>query len=219
MPTFGSPALYRAMAMHGLDNFVIEELREVPDDQLNDEEIYWVAELDCLAPKGYNLTAGGDNGPRSPEACAKISAIRCANIDQLRNEKLAGMPVRFTYRNYKESGEQIVLLKHPLCASKCFSVKQYGSFDAAKKAALEFHTALEAKGEQHQTEKKSRREDDLPRGMYAHGNGYGYQKIISGKRYRAQFASSSVPKEENKRLTFESFNKLLHDHKLPQVQF
>ena len=107
-----------------------------------------------------------------------MSASRHANIDNLRHEKLEGMPVRFTYRNYEGTGEQIVLLKHPLCASKCFSVKEHGTFEAAKGAALAFHAELEASGSAYEPSKPTRRTEELPKGMYCKGNGYGYSKTI-----------------------------------------
>jgi group I intron endonuclease len=215
--------LHEAMARLGLDAFAIEELRVVPLHELDDEEIYWIAELKTLAPEGYNLTEGGSRGfscPHTAEARAKISASRQANIDELRNEKLAGMPVRFTYRNYEEAGEQIILLKHPLCASKCFSVKEHGSFEKAKEVALKFHSALEAGGLPYVPVVRTRRTEVLPKGMYcsSNGKGYGYSKILDGATYRKQFAKSSKTKGENKRLTFEHFNGLLREHGLPAIE-
>lgn len=215
-----SGGLYRAMLRHGLGAFAIEELRVVPLDELDAEEIYWIAELETLAPKGYNLTAGGSHGRHSAETCAKISNWRRANLDELRNEKLEGMPPKFTYRNYEETGEQIILLKHPLCASKCFSVKEFGSFEGAKSAALKFHSELEAGGLPYAPVVPTRRTEELPKGMYVstNGQGYGYSKILDGVKYRKQFARSGQTKAENKRLIFESFNALLLEHGLPEVE-
>ncbi|MDE2103645.1 MAG: GIY-YIG nuclease family protein, partial [Patescibacteria group bacterium] len=168
-------ALHKAMAKYGPADFMMGEWCEVPDDELNDAETALIAEFDSLAPNGYNLTTGGHRCDMSKETCAKISATRRERIDDLRSEKLKGMPVFFTYRNYPETGEQIILLKHPLCDSKCFSVKEHKTFEAAKEAALKFHNELEKKGEKYEPEQKakSRSEDGLPKSMYAVGNGYG----------------------------------------------
>lgn len=210
--SFGSPALYRAMARYGVESFTVEDFRTVPLDALDEEEQYWIGEYETLAPKGYNLTAGGDRGVRSIETRAVMSASRERTIDRRRSEKLEGMPMRFTYRNYATTGEQIVLLKHPLCASKCFSVKQYGSFEAAKKAALEFHAKLEVGKTPYMATVATRRTEPLPKGMYCVGNGYGYSKTIQGVTYRKQFSSTKVPKEENKRLALEHLTALLQEH-------
>lgn len=45
-----------------------------PLEELNEREKFWIAKYDSIAPNGYNLTAGGNNGFLSDEACLKISA-------------------------------------------------------------------------------------------------------------------------------------------------
>jgi len=52
--------LYRAMRLHGLENFeyrVIELCYS--EDELNEREVYWIEELNALAPNGYNFKTGG----------------------------------------------------------------------------------------------------------------------------------------------------------------
>ncbi len=54
-------AVGRAIRKHGVENFTIEVLEEChTPEQLNEREIFWIAKLNCKAPKGYNCTAGGD---------------------------------------------------------------------------------------------------------------------------------------------------------------
>ena len=51
----------RALAKYGLDNFSYEIIdRGDTLEELNEKERYWIAECDCLWPKGYNLTIGGE---------------------------------------------------------------------------------------------------------------------------------------------------------------
>ncbi len=58
--------LYDAMNKYGIDNFSIEEIEEVPNDEIaSQREIYWIEKLrtyigfeDC---NGYNATLGGDS--------------------------------------------------------------------------------------------------------------------------------------------------------------
>lgn len=49
-----------AIKKYGWENFKIEVIEECPIDQLDKREIFWIAKLDCVAPKGYNLTFGGN---------------------------------------------------------------------------------------------------------------------------------------------------------------
>lgn len=55
-------AIYKAMRKYGLENFVIEELEEVPNDQLNEKEKEYIKAKDSYIKdgKGYNLTRGGE---------------------------------------------------------------------------------------------------------------------------------------------------------------
>lgn len=53
--------LYDAFNKYGIENFKIEELEYVKDDEkLKDKEIYWIQELQTYGSKGYNATKGGD---------------------------------------------------------------------------------------------------------------------------------------------------------------
>ena len=35
-------------------------IEEVENDKLNEKERFWIEELNCLAPNGYNLSSGGN---------------------------------------------------------------------------------------------------------------------------------------------------------------
>ena len=53
---------YRAIISYGREHFFIEAIElNVPDDQLNEREIYWIAKYDSYK-NGYNCTIGGDAG-------------------------------------------------------------------------------------------------------------------------------------------------------------
>ena len=57
--------LHNAIAKYGEKNFIIEEIDNCPDDLLNDKESEWIAILDTMYPKGYNLTRGGEGNPKT----------------------------------------------------------------------------------------------------------------------------------------------------------
>jgi group I intron endonuclease len=51
----------RALNKYGINNFTITIIDDAPSrDVLNEKEQYWIRELNCMAPNGYNLTAGGE---------------------------------------------------------------------------------------------------------------------------------------------------------------
>ena len=51
--------LYRAMRLHGIEAMRIEALEECNVEDLDEREKYWVEQLNCSAPNGYNMTTGG----------------------------------------------------------------------------------------------------------------------------------------------------------------
>lgn len=56
-----SRPLYDAMNKYGVENFKVELLEEVKDEQdLSNREIYWITELHSYGKDGYNATKGGD---------------------------------------------------------------------------------------------------------------------------------------------------------------
>ena len=65
----------RAIRKHGVKNFKIEVIAVcATKEELDAQEIRFIAEYDCMAPKGYNCTAGGHNGSLSEETKARLSA-------------------------------------------------------------------------------------------------------------------------------------------------
>lgn len=53
--------LHRAMRKHGKENFYIETIEEVSNEELNDRERYWISFYKSNYSKnGYNCTSGGD---------------------------------------------------------------------------------------------------------------------------------------------------------------
>ena len=53
--------LGNAIRLHGVENFTIELIEECEtQEQLNEREIFWIAELNTKHPIGYNFTDGGE---------------------------------------------------------------------------------------------------------------------------------------------------------------
>lgn len=51
--------LYRAMRKYGINNFLIEELEQIDNNELNEHEQYWIKKLNTYVPNGYNCDFGG----------------------------------------------------------------------------------------------------------------------------------------------------------------
>lgn len=70
--------LHKAIAKHGESVFVIETLDTCDSfESLNDRESYWILCTRSFEPsRGYNLTLGGENGPRTALARANNANAR-----------------------------------------------------------------------------------------------------------------------------------------------
>lgn len=55
----GAPAVRMAIKKYG-DKMIYEKIEEnVPNELLDEREIFWIKELNCMSPNGYNLDSGG----------------------------------------------------------------------------------------------------------------------------------------------------------------
>ena len=66
-------AIHNAIKKYGKENFKFEVLLECPVDMLNVWERDMIALYDCISPKGYNLTEGGEGYQCSEETRLKMS--------------------------------------------------------------------------------------------------------------------------------------------------
>ena len=55
---FSQIVLYKAFNKYGIENFIFEEIEEVPNDKLDEREKYWIEYYDSYF-NGYNSTLGG----------------------------------------------------------------------------------------------------------------------------------------------------------------
>ncbi len=76
----GDQYIDHAIQKYGWENFTVEVLEECTSrEQLNEREIFWIAELKCMSPNGYNFTGGGEGIAGlnfTPEHCFKLSSKR-----------------------------------------------------------------------------------------------------------------------------------------------
>lgn len=55
-------AIDKAIQKYGIEMFNVEVIDEAKTiDELNEKEIYWIKQFNCIVPNGYNMCNGGDN--------------------------------------------------------------------------------------------------------------------------------------------------------------
>lgn len=85
------PALHAAIRKHGKENFDFVLLKQCfSQEELNEQEIYWIKELNTLSPNGYNLKEGGEQGGSpSKETREKIrqSLLGFKHTDETKRKK------------------------------------------------------------------------------------------------------------------------------------
>lgn len=63
----GCTSLVNAMRKYSPENFKIELIEEIPDEQLDEKEIYYINLFNSLCPNGYNIQTGGNKGKQHCE--------------------------------------------------------------------------------------------------------------------------------------------------------
>ena len=98
---FSQIVLYKAFNKYGIENFICEEIEEVPNDKLDEREKYWIEYYDSYF-NGYNSTLGGRTTQlynwdtddiiekymilKSARAVAKENGCDHSTIDRILNE-------------------------------------------------------------------------------------------------------------------------------------
>ena len=72
----GNQYIDREIQKYGWEKFTVEVLEECASrEKLDEREIFWIRELNCKKPNGYNINDGGEGCSHSPETIAKLSAM------------------------------------------------------------------------------------------------------------------------------------------------
>lgn len=64
-----------ALRKHGREAFSVMTI-SYPRDWLDFWESYWIANLGSLCPRGFNMTEGGNNAPKSEESRRRMSSAK-----------------------------------------------------------------------------------------------------------------------------------------------
>lgn len=103
-------ALYNAMEKYGKENFSVNTIEECDClSNLNEREIFWIKELNTLAPNGYNLKTGGSSG-------GNLSEITKQKIREKHLGKKASKETRLKLRNSHLGHKHTIETKKKLSA-------------------------------------------------------------------------------------------------------
>lgn len=100
--------LKSAFNKYGIENFKIEKIEDCKNfDELNFREMFWIKELNTLAPNGYNLTTGGAAPKHSDITKEKMSQTRKGKHPKWATEASTSLEARTkrseTYKNMNGS--------------------------------------------------------------------------------------------------------------------
>jgi group I intron endonuclease len=86
--------LKSAINKYGIDNFEFKLVCITFDNQLDDMEIKYIEQYNCLVPNGYNLRLGGNSGRHNVETKQKISETlkKRFNTDIIHSKPQLGKP-------------------------------------------------------------------------------------------------------------------------------
>ena len=110
--TYRNHYLYNAMRKHGIDNFSMVVLEEVPDENLDVREMAWIAELNAANAKfGYNCTPGGEGAKHGPSSKCRQKGWRA--LSDATKEKISK-----AHKGRKQSPEAIEKIRRGLTGKK-----------------------------------------------------------------------------------------------------
>lgn len=73
--------LHHAIRKYGVSNFQISLLHQVPENELDNMEIKYIADLNTICPNGYNIKSGGKNGTHCAESRLRMSIMKKGSLN------------------------------------------------------------------------------------------------------------------------------------------
>lgn len=199
----GERSLCQSIREHGIESFVVEQIEEVPEDQLNDRERYFIQKFDCLWPKGLNSTDGG--GPRD------LLAARQANSDGHRLHIPEDMVLPLNVRSVIHKGV-ICGFRVDVPGKKAYSFRQADlTLQEKFELAMEKYAEVLAGTDDHTENRKKKTAvgADLPKYIYCAEGARTIVRVIVPNHPVKVFSSNKKPKEELIAAAKEYLDKLL----------
>lgn len=94
--------LHKAMRKYGNGNFMIKEIYECKEDELDEKKEYYIKKYNTFnSAEGYNATSGGEGGLLSDETKQKISDIKLKQINSEEHNDNIGSSIKESLSNNK----------------------------------------------------------------------------------------------------------------------
>ena len=109
-------ALRNAILKYGWKHFSVKVVEEIPVEDLDEAERFWIAFLDTKAPKGYNLTDGGDGSTgfkHTSETRELLREIALKRVDEGTHHFQVDNPATAVHREKLNDGTHNFLVNHP----------------------------------------------------------------------------------------------------------
>jgi len=212
----GCIVFWRAIIKYGIKNFSEEILivcandrKSTPKDEDTELDCYekqFIKQYNCLSPNGYNQTSGGNsNKILSDDLKEKISqktreAMKLLGIKIKQTEESKDFPmylIRYKFRDH----DGYAIIKHPKCKHKEFNIATYGTLENAYSECIKELEKLNTTD--YVPKKYKKKGGDLPSGLFERNSGYVVQKIINKRKYKRNFASLNLTKDQNLALALE----------------
>jgi group I intron endonuclease len=195
--THSRSRLYHAMIHYGFDKFIFEIIvDDIPNEELDTLEIYFIQEYDTLSPNGYNLTTGGGHFKHHEDTKKLMSelALEAApkHLDKYRRDETKGLPMYIVSHN-KGKSHGFAICGHPLCSYNSFTLTNHNSIEECKQAAIHFLEELEKLGIKYEFQKI---DNDLPIGITRFRSGYLVKRKINGIMHKRTFEGRNIPDEQ-----------------------
>ena len=87
-------AIHLAMRKYGVENFSIEIIEKCAPELLDERERFWIQELNCVSPNGYNILEGGQGIRSQTRNCCDCGvqvskgATRCKECSAKAQQKV-----------------------------------------------------------------------------------------------------------------------------------
>jgi group I intron endonuclease len=194
-------ALCNAFVKYGVNNFKWSILeKDIPLDDLNDRENYYIEKYDTLRSGGYNLKMNTSDSIQynliSEETRQRmVDRFDGDNINKYRRwqEEMKDVPKHVTYFECKNGLRGYRIQDHPKCQSKEFADKTT-PVEELKRRMLDFLAQCEKKPFK-TVQQRKREETDVPKGISEQKPGrFLVQFAYQGQRHNKFF--SQEPREE-----------------------
>jgi hypothetical protein len=188
--------LCRAFNKYGFDNFKWSILENnIPLDNLDEKEAYYIKEHDTMAPKGYNLLRAGGSKYSALEksAIASVAAKERSRkiLHKFRKnaKELEGLPMHTCFFTTMSGMRGYKITNHPKCKNKQFASETV-SIAVLKQNLLHFLARLEKEGNV-KSDQEIKLAKGIPKGIIADKKGnYLVQFTYKKRRYNKYFSQS-----------------------------